>query len=121
MIGLIRYYQRNKILYEILEQTKKYSDEEYALDKYLIIRIGEDKEIETELRMNDLSFLNPYNIGYAIVKDMEKGICLIADKYEKDGQAEIIPFIENKVTIETTYKKKNYSISFEIVCEKISE
>ena len=117
MLGLIRYWKRNKILYEILEDYKYYSDAQYDTDKNIIIQT-DDSSINCVIRMNELCYLNRQNIGYAIVNDKEKGICLLIDRFEKDGKAELFPFQDGRVTIDARYKKKNQTVRFILKDEK---
>ena len=117
MLGLIRYFDRNKKLNELLDEYRYYSNEELAEGKTLIIE-SEDWNTELPLKMNELQYLNRENIGYAVVHFQEKGFCLLYDDFNKDSQAELIPFNDGKITIEGIYKKKECRITFYLSAEK---
>lgn len=68
--------------------------------------------------MNELCYLNRQNIGYAIVNDKEKGLCLLMDRFEKDGKAELHSFEEGRVITEVIYKKKKQTVQFILENEK---
>ena len=111
MFEIIRQFQRNKTLSELLEDYSYYSDSQYDTDKKLVI-VVDDRRIECSVRMNELCLLNQQNIGYAVVRDKDKGICLLMDKYEKDGKAELHSFEDGRVITEVIYKKKKQTVQF---------
>ena len=117
MLGLIRYFDRNKKLNELLDEYRYYSNEELAEGKTLIIE-SEDWNTELPLKMNELQYLNRENIGYAVVHFQEKGFCLLYDDFNKDSQAELKPFNDGKITIEGIYKKQECRITFYLSAEK---
>ena len=117
MLNIFRSLQRNKELYELLEDYKFYSDSQYDTDKKMVIQV-DDRRMEVVIRMYELCLLNQQNIGYAIVRDKDKGLCLLMDKYEKDGKAEVRPFEDGRVTTEAVYKKKKQTVQFILENEK---
>jgi len=117
MLGLIRYYDRNKQLNELLDDYRYNSNEVFAEGKKLIIET-EDWNTELPLKMNELQYLNRENIGYAVVHFQEKGFCLLYDDFNTDSQAELIPFNDGNITIEGIYKKKECRITFCLSTEK---
>ena len=117
MLGLIRYFDRNKNLNEILDEYRYYSNEEFAEGKKLIIETDNWNK-ELSLKMNELQYLNRENIGYAVVHIQEKGFCLLYDDFNTDSRAELIPFNDGKITLEGIYKKKECRITFYLSTEK---
>ena len=117
MFGLTRYYDRNKELNELLEGYRYVSNEELGEGKNLIIEI-EDWSTEHPLKMNELRYLNRENIAYAVVHFPEKGFCLLYDDFEKESVARLLPFNDDKITIEAKYKKKKLKVSFSLSTEK---
>ena len=113
MLGMIGYYRRNKILYELLDSRRGLTDESAMSGKRLIVDI-DGRKMDTELRMNELCFLNAPVIGYAVTWDEKIGLCLLIDRYEKDEQTAVHPFEDGKVTIEARDKNKNRIITFVI-------
>ena len=119
MFGAVRRYQRNQRLYGILNDHRNYSDPTPIENKRLIVSI-DGRSMDTELRPNELCFLNPQDIGYAVVNDREKGVCLLIDRFEKDGEPEYLPFTDGSVTLRTESKNKVQIITFKIEDAEIS-
>ena len=113
MFGMIRFYRRNKMLYEVLDEFRDSTDEAAFLNKRLMIEIN-GRRLDTELRLYELCFLNSPNIGYAVIYDSKRGLSLLMDRYERDGRAECHPFEDGKVSIEACHKRRKQIITFSI-------